>query len=175
MLAVDVSEFDFDLPQELIAKEPRPERTSERLLYLNRRTGDIRHSTVADLPQHLDAGDVLVVNNTCVFPARLIGRRVPSGGIVECLLIRRVGVDSESTQSRVEVGRTPTAGDTWEALMHPGQKLRVGAQVVFDGRPTIHGEVLERRFFGRRVIRLWTDDGSPIDAAIDKIGHVPLP
>src|SRR6476661_6535528 len=100
------------------------------------------------------AGDLLVVNDTRVFPARLLGHRIPSGGAVECLLI-----------SRIE-------GDTWEALMHPGQKLRPGGKVVF-GR--IHGEVLERRFYGRRVIRLWTDDGSPVDAAVDAIGHVPLP
>jgi len=59
--------------------------------------------------------------------------------------------------------------------MHPGQKLKPGARVVFDGAATLHGEVLERRFFGRRLIRLWTEDGSPLDAAIDRIGHVPLP
>jgi S-adenosylmethionine:tRNA ribosyltransferase-isomerase len=76
---------------------------------------------------------------------------------VECLLV-----------SRAE-------GDAWEALMHPGQKLKPGAQVVFEGTRTLHGEVLERRFHGRRSIRLWTDDGTSVDEAVDAIGHVPLP
>jgi len=65
--------------------------------------------------------------------------------------------------------------DVWEALVHPGQKLKPGARVVFEGIHTIHGEILERRFFGRRLVRLWTDDGSSLDAAVDAIGHVPLP
>jgi len=151
---MDVRAFDFELPSELIAQEPSADRGAARLLCLNRDTGALDHATVASLPQRLAPGDLVVVNDTRVFPARLLGHRVPSGGAVECLLI-----------SRIE-------GDTWEALMHPGQKLRSGGRVAF-GR--IQGEVLERRFFGRRVIRLWTDDGSPVDAAVDAIGHVPLP
>jgi S-adenosylmethionine:tRNA ribosyltransferase-isomerase len=130
---------------------------------------------VAALPDDLRAGDLVVVNNTRVFPARLIGRRVPSGGAVECLLIRsrsdrdRIGIRSRS-------GRDPIAiGSIWEALMHPGQKLKPGARVVFEGARTLHGEVLEQHYFGRRVIRLWTDDESTVDEAIDAIGHVPLP
>jgi len=151
---MDVRAFDFELPSELIAQEPSADRGAARLLCLNRETGAVAHATVASLPERLAPGDLVVVNDTRVFPARLLGHRIPSGGAVECLLI-----------SRIE-------GDTWEALMHPGQKLRPGGKIVF-GR--IHGEVLERRFFGRRVIRLWTDDGSPVDAAVDAIGHVPLP
>ncbi len=122
-----------------------------------RTTGALAHTTVSALPGLLASGDVLVVNNTRVFPARLLGRRVTSGGAVECLLIRRL------------------SSDQWEALMHPGQKLKVGAQVRFDGVRALHGEVLERRFHGRRVIRLWTDDGSSVDEAVDIVGHVPLP
>src|SRR5437762_2955872 len=157
---VDVRDFDFVLPPQLIEQDPAPERTAARLLYLCRETGALAHSTVSGLPRLLHAGDLLVVNNTRVFPARLIGRRVPSGGAVECLLIRRLG--------------SPSPG-LWEALVHPGQKLKPGARVVFEGVHTLHAEILERRFFGRRVIRLWTDDGSAVDAAIDAIGHVPLP
>jgi len=70
--------------------------------------------------------------------------------------------------------RTETE-ELWEALVHPGQKLKPGSEVVFEGAVTVHGEILERRFFGRRTIRLWTDDGSPVQEAIEKIGHVPLP
>ena len=97
----------------------------------------VADAMVADLPALLQPGDLLVVNNTRVFAARLLGRREPSGGAVECLLLRRV------------------EADVWEALMHPGQKLKPGARVVFEGAAgTLHGEVLERRFFGRRTIRL---------------------
>jgi S-adenosylmethionine:tRNA ribosyltransferase-isomerase len=156
---MNVREFDFDLPSELIAQEP-VERGRSRLLRVFRDTGAIAHASVADLPEQLRDGDLIVVNNTRVFPARLLGRRVPSGGAVECLLIGRL-VDRGS--------------EYWEALMHPGQKLKPGARIVFEGSRAIHGEVLEQRFHGRRVVRLWTDDGSPLDAAIDAIGHVPLP
>jgi S-adenosylmethionine:tRNA ribosyltransferase-isomerase len=158
---MDVRDFDFDLPADLIAQEPAAQRSAARLLYLERSTGSIAHSTVGDLPELLQPGDVVVVNNTRVFPARLIGRRVPSGGAVECLLISRLG--------------TEAGPSLWEALVHPGQKLKAGAKMVFEGVRTLHAEILERRFFGRRVIRLWTDDGSAVDAAIDAIGHVPLP
>jgi S-adenosylmethionine:tRNA ribosyltransferase-isomerase len=160
-----VSDFDFDLPPELIAQEPAPDRSSARLLHLDRASGAIAHSSVSALPGLLSAGDVLVVNDTRVFPARLLGRRVPSGGAVECLLIKSV------TSGR----NSDTSVATWEALMHPGQKLRPGTRVVFEGVRTLHGEILERHFFGRRLIRLWTDDGSPVEEAVDAIGHVPLP
>jgi S-adenosylmethionine:tRNA ribosyltransferase-isomerase len=162
---MDVREFDFDLPADLVAQEPAAERSDARLLHLDRSTGSIVHTTVGSLPRLLQSGDIVVVNNTRVFPARLLGRRVPSGGAVECLLVRR---------STSEVSRS-NYGEMWEALVHPGQKLKPGAVVVFEGARTLHAEILERRFFGRRVVRLWTEDGSSVDAAIDAIGHVPLP
>jgi S-adenosylmethionine:tRNA ribosyltransferase-isomerase len=158
---VDVREFDFDLPPELIAQEPPQERGGARLLQLDRRTGGIVHGSINDLPQALREGDVVVVNNTRVFPARLLGRRVPSGGAVECLLIGKID-------------DRPGVSD-WQALMHPGQKLRPGARVVFEGSCTLHGEVLEQRFYGRRVIRLAREDGGSIEDAIEAIGHMPLP
>jgi S-adenosylmethionine:tRNA ribosyltransferase-isomerase len=156
---MDTSSFDFELPPELIAQRPAPQRTSARLLLLDRRRGDLVHATVGDLPALLEPGDLLVVNETRVFPARLLGHRVPSGGAVECLLIGRV------------------ESDRWEALMHPGQKLKPGAQVAFPraGAPPLHAEVLERRFHGRRLIRLWTEDAADVDRVVDEIGHVPLP
>jgi len=154
-----VNEFDYDLPAELIAQEPPARRDAARLLYLRRDTGAIVHTSITALPGLLRRGDLLVVNDTRVIPARLLGRRVPSGGAVECLLIVRL--DEEGT---------------FEALMHPGQKLKPGARVVFEGGTSVlHGEVLERRFYGRRVIRLWTEDQSTVDTVIDAIGHVPLP
>jgi S-adenosylmethionine:tRNA ribosyltransferase-isomerase len=100
----------------------------------------------------------LVVNDTRVFPARLLGRRDPSGGTVECLLVRRLD------------------GERWEALMHPGQKLHPGARAVFEGGGLrLHAEVLAQHFHGRRTIRLWPDHADDVDRAIDTIGHVPLP
>jgi S-adenosylmethionine:tRNA ribosyltransferase-isomerase len=172
---MDVREFDFDLPADLIAQEPAADRSASRLLYLDRVTGVTAHGRFADLPGYLAPGDLLVVNNTRVFPARLLGRRVPSGGAVECLLIRRC--DDQH----------------WEALVHPGQKLKPGAQVIFEGPPSrvprfgapsspsrfgassLRAEMLERRFHGRRLIRLWTDGTATVDEVVDAIGHVPLP
>ena len=159
---MQVSDFDFELPPELIAQQA-VERGTSRLLRLDWKSGALSHLFVGDLPRLLRAGDLLVVNNTRVFPARLLGRRDPSGGNVECLLVTRV---QAADQSGVEV---------WEALVHPGQKLKPGSRVVFDGAVTLHGEILERRFFGRRIVRLWTSDGSPVERAVDTIGHVPLP
>ena len=153
-----LSDFEFELPADRIAQTPAPDREAARLLVLDRGSGAMCHRTVADLPELLTPGDLLVVNDTRVFPARLLGHRVPSGGAVECLLLTRID------------------GERWDALMHPGQKLRVGATVVFerDGL-RLCGEVLARRFHGRRTIRLWVEDGSAVDAAIDTLGHVPLP
>ena len=170
---MDVREFDFDLPPELIAQEPPALRGSSRLLHLDRRTGTRSPTPPSTVSRSLlREGDVVVVNNTRVFPARLLGRRVPSGGAVECLLVRRVG--------RVGPGRWGLRAGRSEKLAGadaPGteagagraRRLRQAAHALF------HGEVLERRFHGRRVIRLWTDDGSPIEEAVDAIGHVPLP
>ena len=180
---MDVRELDFDLPSELIAQEPPAERSAARLLWLQRESGILSHGCVAALPDLLRSGDLIVVNDTRVFPARLLGRRVPSGGAVECLLVRRLSselppieIADTSESSSIDIGSTSeTHPSVWEALMHPGQKLQPGARAVFEGIHTIHGEVIERRFFGRRVIRLWTDDGTPIDTAVDAIGHVPLP
>jgi len=163
-----VREFDFDLPPELIAQEPAGERGASRLLYLDRSTERIEHRTIADLPA-LVQGDLLVVNNTRVFPARLLGRRVPSGGAVECLLIRRVSGEAAGSVAG------PADGELWEALVHPGQRLGPGAMVQFDGTHILHGEILERLFHGRRLVRLWTGNGSAVDQAVDAIGHVPLP
>jgi S-adenosylmethionine:tRNA ribosyltransferase-isomerase len=158
---VDVVDFDFDLPDELIAQDAAP-RGASRLLVLHRAAGRIEHTTFSRLGDYLVAGDLLVLNDTKVFPARLLGHRVPSGGAVECLLTSRL------------------PDGTWTALVHPGQKLKPGARIVFEGDGgTLHGEILGRHFHGRRTVRLWAepsaDVGTMVDAVIDRIGHVPLP
>ncbi len=155
-----VSDFDFDLPHDLIAQDAVP-RGASRLLVLDRRSGAQTHAAVSGLATLLRAGDVLVVNNTRVFAARLLGRRVPSGGAVECLLLGQ------------------TDGEIREALMHPGQKLKPGALVRFEGPSgVLMAEVLERRFQGRRSIRLWSESGhsaGELNELIEELGHVPLP
>ena len=102
-----------------------------------------------------------MVNDTQVFAARLLGHRLPGGGRAECLLVRRVEPDLES--------------ETWEALVHPGQRLKEGSRLEFgDGADRIRGEVRARRFHGRRLVRL-TTEGRPLSEIVDRIGHVPLP
>jgi S-adenosylmethionine:tRNA ribosyltransferase-isomerase len=162
---MDIADFDFELPEELIAQEPPAERGGSRLLVLSRGGGRLRDEVFGNLGRHLCSGDLLVLNNTRVFPARLIGRRDPSGGDVECLLIEKLPT------SNVELPQ-----ETWQALMHPGQKLKPGARVVFEeGRIRLHGEVLEQHFHGRRTVRLWTDGDLDVRAAIERLGHIPLP
>src|SRR4051812_15882093 len=156
-----VADFDFVLPAELIAQHAA-RRGSSRLLAVDRQSDQLVDSQVSQLPRLLRRGDLLVANDTRVFPARLLGRRVPSGGSVECLLLR--AEDSEG------------AG-VWSALVHPGQKLKPGALVRFDGAAGIlMGEILERQFFGRRRIRLWAENSSQsVDTLVDALGRVPLP
>ena len=185
---MNVREFFFDLPPELIAQEPPPVRGTSRLLHLDRRAGTRAHTTVDRIADLLDPGDLIVVNDTRVFPARLLGRRVPSGGGVECLLVTRMLASAQPEASEVasNVGsgaasdvasRFSRTEEIWQALMHPGQKLGPGARVVFDGGggAMLHGKVIERHFHGRRSIHLWTGDGRSIQDVVDEIGHTPLP
>lgn len=182
---MNVSDFNFDLPDELIAQHPRP-RGSSRLLVLDRSSGARRDTTMADLPSILVPGDVLVVNNTRVMPARLLGHRVTSGGAVECLLLgptrtvsTRSGDGEFATSSTVghpiDVDRSSDVRMA-DALMHPGQKLKPGARVRFEGSAgVLLCEVISRHFHGRRTIRLWVEGGGDVDALVDALGHVPLP
>jgi len=129
----------------------------------------LEHTVFAELGRYLSAGDLLVTNNTRVFPARLLGHRVPSGGAVECLLLNQEPADPGS--------RIPDPGpQTWSALVHPGQKLKPGARVVFERAGIrIDGEVMAMHFQGRRTVRLSTEHPGGLADAIDRIGHIPLP
>jgi S-adenosylmethionine:tRNA ribosyltransferase-isomerase len=193
---MNVTDFAFDLPVELIAQEPAPRGTS-RLLVLDRATGRRRHASFANLPTVLRRGDLLVVNNTRVFAARLLGRRGPSGGAVECLLLGPVQDPERSPSSRnipepaprIRHGDpAPSTPDPdsrdaarptsriFDALMHPGQKLKPGSRVRFEGpEGALVAEVLARRFQGRRTIRLFVDGPGDVDTLVDALGHVPLP
>jgi S-adenosylmethionine:tRNA ribosyltransferase-isomerase len=170
---MNVSDFGFDLPAELIAQAPAPERGTSKLLVLHESSGQIEHTRVSCLAECLRDGDLLVVNDSKVFPARLVGARVPSGGAVECLLLANLDDQALSTSG---ISRTGAGQGCWDALVHPGQRLQPGSQMVFRGRQhVLHGEVLDRHFHGRRTIRLWTENGAPVQDAIEAIGHMPLP
>ena len=153
-----VSEFDFELPRDRIAQFPSEKRDQARLLVLERSNGSLSHQRVADLPRLLAPGDLFVINDTRVFPARLLGRRCPNGGAVECLLMNRLN------------------DEHWDALVYPSQKLRVGVGMRFEKDGCrLCAEVVEYCSSGRRTIRLWTEDGTSVDDAVDQLGHIPLP
>ena len=185
-----VSDFDFDLPADLIAQEPPADRGTSRLLALDRSGGRISHHQFSDLPSLLNPGDVIVVNDTRVFPARLIGTRLPGGGAAECFLVKpaeavpyetdegvpyETEVPHERVPSETHAG-VPSESEVWVALVHPGQRLRPGSRMVFDdGRRRLLAEVTGMHFHGRRTVRLWTEDGTTVRDAVDALGHVPLP
>ena len=178
-------DFDFPLPDELIAQEPPALRGGSRLLVLHRDTGQLEHTTFARLVDSLRQGDLLVLNNTKVFPARLLGRRLPGGGAVECLLMNQLPTTQLPTPRTIGTGSEDSLGVgslevgnfvLWDALMHPGQKLKPGSQVIFQGDGVrLRGEIVAMHFHGRRTIRLWAESDLDIVEAIDRIGHIPLP
>ena len=147
------SDFYYDLPQELIAQTPLERRDGSRLLTLNRETGETEDHYFYDLPRFLRPGDCLVLNNSRVLPARLIGRR-PTGGAVEILLL-------------VDKG-----GDTWECLVRPGKKLRAGARVSF-GEGRLQAEITEVLPDGNRLVH-FTYEGIFLEV-LEELGRMPLP
>ncbi|HEY8496330.1 MAG TPA: tRNA preQ1(34) S-adenosylmethionine ribosyltransferase-isomerase QueA [Limnochordales bacterium] len=149
-----VSDFDYELPEELIAQTPVEPRDAARLLVVHRDTGLMEHRIFRDLPQYLRAGDVLVLNDTRVMPARLFGVKASTGGRVEVLLLRRRGPDA------------------WEALVRPGRRLPVGTRIVF-GEGQLSAEVIDRTEAGGRVLRFAPADD--LDERLKELGQVPLP
>ena len=157
-----VADFDFDLPERLIAQEPATRRDASRLLVVDRRAGTFRNAVFRQLPDFLQPGDLLVVNNTRVFPARLLGRRLRSDGRGE-----------EQYGAKVEVFLVRELGPLlWEALVKPGKAMREGARVEFE-KGTLVAEVVEHRENGRRVIR-FTAAGD-FTEVLDRLGRTPLP
>jgi len=164
MSGLRVADFDFNLPTELIAQEPPPERGQSRMLVVNRASGELRDACFADFPSLLKPGDLLVLNDSRVIPARLYARRT---------VIR----DRQEPTGLVEVLLTEPAGDnTWRALVRPGKKVGVGERLAFpasSGAIELEAEVLERGEFGERLVRF-----APVEdffGALDRIGHMPLP
>lgn len=147
-------DFDYELPEELIAQRPVTPRDASRLLVADKRTGRLQHKTFRDLPEFLAPGDVLVRNDTRVIPARLLGVKAPTGGRVELLLVRRL------------------SRDTWEALVRPGRRVAPGAVLSF-GDGLLTAQVLERTEGGGRIVRFRSV--GPLDEALQQAGQVPLP
>ena len=166
-----LQEFDYPLPSELIAQRPLPERDASRLLVLDRATGAFQDRAFRELPQVLSPGDLLVFNNTKVFPARLLGRR--RGSTAQCIGKRNPAA-REYLTAEVELLLTrQESEDIWQGLVHPGRKVRTGEVLIFGGGD-LEAEVIGRGEYGVRRVRLQAREG-PIDAAIDRLGHVPLP
>lgn len=165
-----VSDFDYDLPDELIAQEPLPERAASRMLHLVRATGEWQDRRFRDLPGLLHSDDLLVVNNTRVFAARLYGRR--SGQRAQTPSLRNPAA-KEFLHGRVEVLLTKDLGDCeWEALVHPGRKIGIGERLFF-GNNELEAEIVGRGTFGERRLRF-----RPVPDLLDRVerlGHVPLP
>ena len=149
-----VSDFNFDLPEELIAQDPLEDRSSSRLLTLDKKTGAIGHDIFRNITNYLNPGDCLVLNNTKVIPARLIGAKEETGGKVEVLLLKR------------------KQDNVWETLVKPGKKARPGARISF-GDGMLTGEVLEVVEEGNRLIRFEYE--GIFEEVLDQLGQMPLP
>ena len=148
------SDFNFDLPQELIAQDPLEDRSSSRLLMLDKNTGQVRHEIFHNIARYLRPGDCLVLNNTKVIPARLLGEREGTGAHVEVLLLKR------------------RENDVWETLVKPGKKCRPGTRLVF-GNGLLKAQVLETVEEGNRLIRFFYE--GIWEEVLDQLGEMPLP
>ncbi len=148
------SDFSYELPQELIAQTPLERRDGSRLMTLDKRTGAVGHAHFYDLPRYLRPGDCLVLNDSRVLPARLVGRREPGGGACEVLLL------------------TDRGENTWECLVRPGRKLRQGARVVF-GNGELLAEIAQVLPDGNRLVR-FTYQGIFLEV-LERLGRMPLP
>ena len=168
-----VSDFDYYLPPELIAQEPPADRSASRLLHLRKDSGKFHDRSFRDFPNLLRPDDLLVFNNTKVFPARLYGRR--SGARAQ-LVSHRNPASQQFLKGQVEVLLTRQISqepNDWECLVRPGRKIGVGEHLFFGESGELQGEVLSRGTFGERRIRF--APMSDFDAIIERIGHIPLP
>ena len=148
------SDFYFDLPEELIAQDPLEDRSSSRLLILDKETGETTHHIFKEVINYLNPGDCLVLNNTKVIPARLIGHKEDTGAAIEVLLLKR------------------KENDIWETLVKPGKKCKPGTKIVF-GEGLLHATVLETVEDGNRLIR-FSYEGI-FEEILDRLGEMPLP
>lgn len=153
-LGLQTKDYYFDLPQEQIAQDPLEDRTSSKLLVLNKETGEREHTVFRSIKEYLKPGDCLVLNNTKVIPARLIGAKEGTGAKVELLLLKR------------------RENDVWETLVKPGKKARPGARIVF-GEGLLTCEVLSVEEEGNRLVKFYYE--GIFEEILDQLGQMPLP
>lgn len=151
---MQTKDFYFDLPKELIAQDPLEDRSSSRLLVLDQKTGALEHKAFQDILQYLKAGDCLVLNNTKVIPARLIGEREQTGAKIELLLLKR------------------KENDIWETLIKPGKKAKIGTKIQFGGGILV-AEVIDVLEEGNRLIQFQYN--GIFEEILDQLGEMPLP
>lgn len=151
---MNVKDFDFYLPEEQIAQDPLENRSDSRLMVLNRESGEIKHKIFKDITGYLKKGDCLVINNTKVLPARLIGVKEETGAKIELLLLKR------------------RENDIWETLVKPGRKARKGAKICF-GDGILTGEIIDEVEEGNRLIQ-FSYEGI-FEEILDRLGQMPLP
>ena len=151
---MDVKDFDYELPEELIAQDPLEDRSSSRLMVLDRETGEYEHKIFKDIIDYLEPGDCLVLNNTKVIPARLYGAKEGTNAKIEVLLLKR------------------NENDVWETLVKPGKKARPGARIVF-GDGLLVGEVVDVVEEGNRLIKFEYE--GIFEEILDQLGQMPLP
>ena len=151
---MQLTDFNYELPQELIAQDPLEDRASSRLMVLDRETGDIEHRTFRDIKQYLKKGDCLVINDTKVIPARLIGVKEGTGAKIEVLLLTR------------------KENNVWETLVKPGKKCRTGTVISF-GDGLLKGTVIGQTEEGNRFVQ-FSFDGI-FEEILDRLGQMPLP
>ena len=153
---MQVSDYDYILPPELIAQDPLPDRSASRLLVLNKQSGAVSHRCFRDIPGFFEPGDCLVINNTRVLPARLLGVRKDTGASVELLLLKRLEVHA----------------NTWETLVKPGKKCRTGAILSFGGG-LLEAEIREVLESGNRLVQFHFQ--GIFEEILDQLGEMPLP
>lgn len=151
---MDLKDFNYDLPEKLIAQDPLEDRSSSRLMVLHKDTGRIEHKIFRDIIDYLNPGDCLVINDTKVIPARLMGIKEDTGAAIEVLLLKR-NVD-----------------DVWECLVKPGKKARTGARIIF-GEGLLVGEIVDVIEDGNRMIKFHYE--GIFEEILDKLGQMPLP
>ena len=151
---MDLKDFNYDLPEELIAQDSLEDRSSSRLMVLHKDTGRIEHKIFRDIIDYLNPGDCLVINDTKVIPARLMGIKEDTGATIEVLLLKR------------------NADDVWECLVKPGKKARTGARIVF-GEGLLVGEIVDVIEDGNRMIKFHYE--GIFEEILDKLGQMPLP
>jgi S-adenosylmethionine:tRNA ribosyltransferase-isomerase len=151
---MNLKDFYFELPEELIAQEPLAERDASRLLVLDKKSGEIKHNTFRDILRYFKKGDCLVLNNTRVIPARLFGTKKGTGSSIEFLLLKRM------------------EKDIWEVMLRPGKKAKTGARFLF-GQGELEAEILDIVEGGNRIVKFYYD--GIFEAVLDQLGNMPLP